>query len=128
SVEGSRLGAQARRHARSAQGRIHGAPEGNSLQQFHPDRREDAEAEAVLVMDEMLIFEEFDAVAEMTDANSIVPLSPEIVSRVTAGDDDPRFATFIIESGWSKSKRYWGPEVFGDVASGRNAPAGGRPS
>ena len=80
-------------------------------------------------MDEIILTEEFDTLAaEMTtDANSIVPLSPEIVSRVTAGDDDPRFATFIIESGWSKSKRFWGPELFGDVASEMNSAAGGEP-
>jgi hypothetical protein len=63
--------------------------------------------------------ENFDSVvSEMTsDPSSLVPLAPEVVARVTEGDDDPRFATFVIESGWSKSKRFWGPELFGKVAS-----------
>jgi hypothetical protein len=67
-------------------------------------------------------------VAEMTtDPAAIVPLSPEIVSRVTAGDNDPRFATFVIESGWSESKRFWGPELFGGVAAEMNGTANSEP-
>lgn len=64
------------------------------------------------------IFEEFDTVAEFASdaAAGMVPLSAEIVSEITAGDDDPKFATFVIESGWSKSRRYWGPELFENVA------------
>jgi hypothetical protein len=71
-------------------------------------------------MDEVEIFEAFDTdISEMTtDAvGGLVPLSPELVAEITEGDDDPRFATFVIESGWSKSKRYWGPELFGEVVS-----------
>lgn len=70
-------------------------------------------------MDEQEIFETFDIdVAEMTtDAGGLVPLSPELVAEITEGDDDPRFATFVIESGWSKSKRFWGPELFSKVVS-----------
>lgn len=70
-------------------------------------------------MDHEEIFETFDIdVAEMTtDAGGLVPLAPELVAEITDGDDDPRFATFVIESGWSKSKRYWGPELFGEVVS-----------
>jgi hypothetical protein len=79
-------------------------------------------------MDDDLITEVFDTAVEMTtDPNAIVRLSPEIVARVTAGDDDPRFATFVIESGWSKSKRFWGPELFTDVAAEMNSAAGGEP-
>lgn len=79
-------------------------------------------------MDEDLITEVFETAVEMTtDPNAVVQLSPEIVSRVTAGDDDPRFATFVIESGWSKSKRFWGPELFTDVAAEMNSAAGGEP-
>ena len=79
-------------------------------------------------MDDDLITEVFDTAVEMTtDPNAVVQLSPEIVSRVTAGDDDPRFATFVIESGWSKSKRFWGPELFTDVAAEMNSAAGGEP-
>jgi len=72
--------------------------------------------------------EVFETVVEMTtDANAVVPISPEILARITAGDDDPRFATFVIESGWSKSRRYWGPELFNDVATEMNTAAQGEP-
>jgi hypothetical protein len=76
-------------------------------------------------MDEQEIFEEFDTVAsEMaTDASGMVTVRPEILAAVTDGDDDPRFATFVIESGWSKQKRYWGPELFGQVVSEMNTAA-----
>jgi len=79
-------------------------------------------------MDEDVITEVFDTAVEMTtDPNVLVALSPEIVARVTAGDDDPRFATFVIESGWSKSKRFWGPELFTAVAAEMNSAAQGEP-
>jgi len=72
--------------------------------------------------------EVFDTVVEMTtDANAVVQIPAEILARVTAGDDDPRFATFVIESGWSKSRRYWGPELFHDVAAEMNQAAQGEP-
>lgn len=48
--------------------------------------------------------------------SSLVPVNPELVSIVTEGDPDPKFATFVIESGWSKSKRFWGAELFQNVA------------
>jgi hypothetical protein len=70
-------------------------------------------------MDVEEIFESFDIdVSEMTtDPGGMVPLSPALVAEITDGDDDPRFATFVIESGWSKSKRFWGSELFSEVAS-----------
>lgn len=73
------------------------------------------------------IFETFDdVVAEMsTDPAGMVTLPSELVAEVTQGDDDPRFATFVIESGWSKSKRFWGPELFNDVAAEINNSARG---
>jgi len=73
------------------------------------------------------IFEQFDdVVAEMTsDASGLVPLPADVVERVTEGDDDPRFATFQIESGWSKSKRFWGPELFDTVVAEINNSARG---
>lgn len=72
--------------------------------------------------------ETFETVAEMTDASSgLVPLSPELVSEITAGDDDPKFATYIIESGWSKSKRFWSPELFGKVVSEINSAVTSEP-
>jgi|SRR5215471_535787 len=68
-------------------------------------------------MDENEITEVFDSVAEISsDTGGLVTLSPDVVAAVTDGDDDPRFATFVIESGWSKSKRYWGPELFNEIA------------
>jgi hypothetical protein len=67
------------------------------------------------------IFEYFDdsLVMEMTGdgASGLVPLRPELVAEIIQGDDDPKFATYVIESGWSKSKRFWGPELFHDVVS-----------
>jgi hypothetical protein len=79
-------------------------------------------------MDDDLITEVFDTAVEMTtDPNAVVRISPEILEGVTKGDDDPRFATFVIESGWSKSKRYWGPELFTNVAAEMNSAAQGDP-
>lgn len=69
------------------------------------------------------IFEDFDVVVEFTSdaVAGMVPLSAELVSEITQGDDDPKFATFVIDSGWSKSKRYWGPELFDNVAEQINS-------
>lgn len=72
------------------------------------------------------IFESFDTVGEMTsDPGGLVPLRSDLVEQVTKGDDNPKFATFTIESGWSKSKRFWGPELFHDVVSEINNGANG---
>jgi hypothetical protein len=64
------------------------------------------------IVDELECVVEYsaDAVAGM------VPLSPETVAEITEGDESPKFATFVIESGWSKSKRFWGADLFNDVA------------
>jgi hypothetical protein len=80
-------------------------------------------------MDVTEITEAFETIsAEMTtDAAAVVPLSNDLVSRVTEGDDDPRFATFVIESGWSGSRRFWGPELFSDVAQEINSAAQAEP-
>lgn len=71
-------------------------------------------------MDELEIVEVFDSVGEMAYSGeaqgTLVPLNPELVAAITDGDPDPKFATFVIKSGWSKSKRMWGPELFADVA------------
>jgi hypothetical protein len=76
------------------------------------------------------IFETFDDALVVEEMSSdgvagLVPLRPEIVAEIAAGDSDPRFATFVIESGWSKSKRFWGPELFSDVVSEINNGANG---
>lgn len=74
-------------------------------------------------MDEDALIEVFDCVSEMTsDASSLVSLPPDLVAAVTDGDDDPKFGTFVIESGWSKSKRFWGAELFQNVAEQINNP------
>jgi hypothetical protein len=64
------------------------------------------------------IYDTFDAVvvSEMAaGAQVLLPLDQEVVARVTEGDTDPKFATFMIESGWSKQRNYWGAEVFESV-------------
>jgi len=66
-------------------------------------------------------------VSEMGDSTGMVPLDPTFVQSVTEGDDDPKFATYVIESGWSKSKRFWGPELFTNVASEINGAAATEP-
>jgi hypothetical protein len=64
------------------------------------------------------IIELFDVVSEIgTDGVSgLVPIDRATIDSVSEGDADPRFATFVIESGWSKSKRLWGAELFQSVA------------
>ena len=71
------------------------------------------------------LIEVFDAdVSEMTaDGGNLVPLPAAYVSEITEGDDDPKFATYVIESGWSKSRRLWSPELFGKVVSEINQAA-----
>ena len=80
-------------------------------------------------MDVEEIFETFDTVAEMSSdaVGGLVPLSSALVAEITEGDDEPRFATFVIESGWSKSKRYWGGELFGEVVTEIQNAATGDP-
>jgi len=79
-------------------------------------------------MDDLEITEVFDAVAEMSsDPAGLVTISPDVLASVTDGDDDPRFATFVIESGWSKSKRYWGPELFSEIVNEIQGASGNEP-
>lgn len=68
-------------------------------------------------------------VSEITsDPGGLVPLSAEILANVVSSEDaEPKFATYVIESGWSKSNRFWGPELFGKVASEINAAASTEP-
>jgi len=59
-------------------------------------------------------------VAEMGGANdhpltTLIKLDPAMIQSVTEGDDDPKFATFVISSGMSKNQRNWRPEVFQQV-------------
>lgn len=48
--------------------------------------------------------------------SALVPLSAEQVQQVAGDDPDPKFATYIIEGGWSKSKRYYGPQVLDSIS------------
>jgi len=68
--------------------------------------------------------EEFDGelVTEMaTGASALLPLDPQLVEEITKGDDDPVFATYVIESGWSKSRRFWAPEMLDSIAEQINS-------
>ena len=70
-----------------------------------------------VIADETLI-EVFDVVSEISadGVGGLVPVDRATLDAITDGDTEPRFATFVIESGWSKSKRFWGPELFQDVS------------
>src|SRR5262245_6371764 len=64
------------------------------------------------------IYDTFDStvISEMASgAGVLLPLSQEVIDSVAQDDDDPKFVTFLIESGWSKQKRYWGPTVFESI-------------
>jgi hypothetical protein len=62
------------------------------------------------------IFEPVQIVSEMaTGGDVLVSISPEVIERVTQDDPEPRFATFVIESGWSKSQRLWDIPIFDSV-------------
>jgi hypothetical protein len=65
-----------------------------------------------------LLVEAFECVSEISSdaVAGMVPLPADLISEITDGDDDPKFATIVIDSGWSKSKRLWGPEIFDSVA------------
>lgn len=61
-------------------------------------------------------------VSEMASgASALVPLTPEKVQEIAGDDDDPQFATFIIDGGWSKSRRYWGPVILDKIAEQVNS-------
>jgi hypothetical protein len=74
------------------------------------------------------IFEPVNVVVEMTtNTGGMVPISSELLENVVSGDDAPLFGTYVIESGWSKSNRFWGPELFDGVASEINQAAAAEP-
>jgi len=65
------------------------------------------------------IFDEFEVtqVSEMAaGASTLVPLTEAMVNEIVGDDPDPKFATYIIEGGWSKSKRYYGPKVLDSIS------------
>jgi hypothetical protein len=68
-------------------------------------------------MDQITDLFDVEVVSEMASgAATLVSLPPDRVAEITEGDDDPLFATFVIQSGWSKSKRYWPPEVLASIS------------
>lgn len=74
------------------------------------------------------VFEPVEVVVEMTTTpGGMVQISPTLLGDVIKGDDSPLFGTYVIESGWSKSKRFWGPELFNGVASEINTAAVSEP-
>jgi hypothetical protein len=67
------------------------------------------------------ILEEFDVtVTEMgggeSTATTLLRLDPEVIKEISEGDPDPKFATFIIESGKSRNRRIWKPEILDSIA------------
>src|SRR5262245_12112784 len=73
-------------------------------------------------MEEVVDVLESTLVSEMAaGASTLVPIPPEIVQEVVGDDDDPKFATYIIEGGWSKSKRYYGPQVLESISEQINS-------
>lgn len=77
------------------------------------------------------IYEEFTCdVSEMEGPDSVTTLlrlDPAIIDRIKRRDPDPKFATFVIKSGQSKSKRNWGPHIFQKAVDAVNASANGDP-
>jgi hypothetical protein len=70
-------------------------------------------------MDFEQITDAFDVqvVSEMAIGDGVlVPLPREIIEDITAYDDQPKFATFLIESGMSASKRNWRPEILEKIS------------
>lgn len=68
-------------------------------------------------MDQITDLFDVEVVSEMASgASALVSLPPDLVTEITQGDDDPMFATFVIQSGWSNSKRYWAPEVLDKIS------------
>jgi hypothetical protein len=67
------------------------------------------------------LHEEFDVtITEMmgsdAPATTGLRLDPSVVDAIKADDPDARFATFIIESGKSRNRRVWKPEIMESIA------------
>lgn len=76
-------------------------------------------------MDFEVITDAFDVqvVSEMAvGAGTLVPLPNEMIEEITGLDNDPKFATFLIESGISKQGRNWSPEMLEKISEQINAP------
>jgi hypothetical protein len=86
------------------------------------------EARTTVVSDRALIVEIFEPIQivgeQASQQGNILPVEKSVIEAVTEGDDDPRFATFVVESGWSRSKRYWEPAVFTSVHEQISNPSG----
>jgi len=77
-------------------------------------------------MDFVEIQDEFDVTVTEMDmradsASALVRLDPDTITRVSEGDTEPKFATFIIESGKSRNGRIWNPEIFENVVEQINS-------
>jgi hypothetical protein len=86
------------------------------------------EARQTVVNDRALIVEIFEPIQivgeQASQQGNILPIEKSVIDAITEGDDDPRFATFVVESGWSRSKRYWAPSVFTSVHEQISNPSG----
>jgi hypothetical protein len=61
-------------------------------------------------------------ISEMAVGEGVmVPLPREVIDDITASDPDPKFATFLIESGMSNSKRNWRPEILEKISEQINS-------
>lgn len=75
-------------------------------------------------MEEIVDVLETTLISEMASgASTLVPLSPELVREIAGNDPDPQFATYIIEGGWSKMRRYYGPQVLDSISEQINSAA-----
>jgi hypothetical protein len=62
------------------------------------------------------IFDPVTIVSEMASGSDVlVTIAPDVIAKVIDGDSDPKFATFVIASGWSKSNRLWDVPIFDSV-------------
>lgn len=65
------------------------------------------------------ITEAFDVqvVSEMAiGPGTLVPLPQDVIDDIAQSDENPKFATFLIESGESRSKRDWPPEILEKIS------------
>jgi hypothetical protein len=70
------------------------------------------------------IIDSFDVqvVSEMAiGEGTLVPLPKDVIEEINEQDDNPKFATFMIESGFSKAKRNWRPEILEKISEQINS-------
>ena len=70
-------------------------------------------AEQSEIVEIVELFEPITIASEQaTGQGVLVPLPKQMIEEISESDNDPKFATFVIESGWSKSRRFWGEDSF----------------